>query len=171
LRLAAALTLSVATAGCATPMTPSAFAGAGPVFTPEAFFVGRTHSWAVLQSGSGKPVRSMTVEGMGRTLPDGTFRLEQTTTSEGKADSRTWIIRRLDAHRYEASLTSAAGPVRGEAYGNLVHFRYALKDKPYVSVEQWMYLQPDGRTVLNEDVIRVLGVVIYRLSEQIIHDG
>jgi hypothetical protein len=152
-------------------MSPPFFAGTGPSFTPEAFFAGRTHSWAVLQSASGAPVRSLTVEGMGRVQADGAFRLDQTTTSQGKADTRTWIIRRLDAHRYEASLTSAAGPVRGEAYGNLVHFKYALKDKPYVSVEQWMYLQPDGKTVLNEDAITVLGVVIYRLSETIVHDG
>lgn len=158
-------------AGCATPMAPPSFAAAQPVFTPEAFFAGRTHSWGLLQARSGAPTRTLAVEGLGAAQPDGSFRLDQTTHSQGKTDTRTWMIRRLDAHRYEASLTDAAGPVRGEAYGNLVHFRYALKGKPGVTVEQWLYLQSDGRTVLNEDTIRAFGVVVYRLSELITRDG
>lgn len=157
--------------GCAGALPPSSFAASTPRLDPEAFFAGRTHSWAMLQSGDGAPNRPMTVEGLGQAQPDGSFRLDQTTTSNGASETRTWIIRRLDEHRYRASLTSAAGPVEGEAYGNLLHFKYALKGKPGVVIEQWLYLQPDGRTVLNEDVVRAFGLVIFRLSEIITHDG
>lgn len=157
--------------GCAMPMRPPGFAAARPLFEPETYFSGRTHSWGLLQSGSGAPTRTLTVQGLGQAQPDGAFRLDQTTTRQGKSDTRTWSIHRLDAHHYEASLSDAAGPVRGEAWGNLVHFQYALKGKPGVTVEQWLYLQPDGVTVLNEDVIRAFGLVVYRLSEVITREG
>ena len=162
---------ALALSACASTMNPAGFATQGLQFTPETYFAGRTHSWAILESRSGAPVRTLTVQGAGQSLPDGSFRLDQTTTSQGKADTRTWSIRTLAAHRYEASLTDAAGPVQGSAYDNLLHFTYALKGKPGVSVEQWLYLQPDGVTVLNEDTIRAFGVVVYRLSEVITREG
>jgi hypothetical protein len=34
-----------------------------------------------------------------------------------------------------------------------------------------MYLQPDGRTVMNEATVRVLGIVAAHLSERITHEG
>jgi hypothetical protein len=38
-------------------------------------------------------------------------------------------------------------------------------------MEQWLYLQPDGRTVVNEATISLLGLVVARLSERITHEG
>jgi hypothetical protein len=38
-------------------------------------------------------------------------------------------------------------------------------------MEQWMYLQPDGHTVLNEATVRVFGVVVSHLSERITHEN
>ena len=35
------------------------------------------------------------------------------------------------------------------------------------SMEQWLYLQPDGRTVMNQATIRVFGPVVAHLSERI----
>jgi hypothetical protein len=35
-------------------------------------------------------------------------------------------------------------------------------------MEQWLYLQPDGRTLLNEGTVRAFGIVAARLSEQIV---
>ena len=37
-------------------------------------------------------------------------------------------------------------------------------------VEQWMDLQPDGRTLENRGVLTVLGVPIAHLTETIVHD-
>ncbi len=37
-------------------------------------------------------------------------------------------------------------------------------------MEQWLYLQPDRRTVLNEATVRVAGLVVARLSERISRD-
>ena len=37
-------------------------------------------------------------------------------------------------------------------------------------MEQWLYLQPNGRTVMNEATIRVFGIIAAHLSERITHD-
>ena len=34
-------------------------------------------------------------------------------------------------------------------------------------MEQWLYLQPDGRSVMNEATVRVFWVVVAHLSERI----
>jgi len=37
-----------------------------------------------------------------------------------------------------------------------------------VTMEQWLYLLPDGQTVLNDATVRVLGSTYLRLSERIV---
>lgn len=156
-------------AACASSLPLTTF-DTGPSMRPEVFFSGRTSSWGVLANRSGAPSRWLTVHGQGAALHDGTFRLDQTVAYDnGKVETRTWMMHRVDDHRYEASLTDAGGPVRGEVYGNLFHLTYPLKGAPG-SMEQWMYLQGDGRTVLNEASVRVLGVTVLRLSERISRD-
>ena len=83
---------------------------------------------------------------------------------------RTWVMHRLDAHRYTATLTDASGTVEAQAYGDLFHLHYPMKSPPGGQMEQWMYLQPDGRTLMNVATVRVLGVVVARLSERITHE-
>ncbi len=154
------------TTGCMATLPPTHFAAQGPPMRPEAFFAGATKSFGVLESRSGAPSKVFHVDGQGEALPDGGFRLDQTVTFDGETPQRrTWLIRPDGPHRYRASLTDASGEVTGEAYGTLFHLRY-----PYKSVarmEQWLYLQPDGRTVLNEGTVTVAGLVVARLSERI----
>ena len=38
-------------------------------------------------------------------------------------------------------------------------------------MEQWLYLQPDGCTVVNQAVVRVAGLAVRRLSERIGRPG
>ncbi len=164
------LPLGVASCAASTPL-PSP-ASAGPSLQPEVFFAGRTHSWGVLQARSGAPSHALAVHGLGQTEPDGTFRLDQVVTfDDGRVVKRTWTLRKLPGNRYRADLTDAQGEVRGEVHGRLLHLRYALKGKPGVTMEQRLYLQPDGRTVLNESIVRAFGVTVLRLSELITRDG
>ena len=162
--------LAVGLGGCAPALSPSVFAGDPPEMRPESFFAGTTRSSGVLENRSGAPTRRFHVEGDGVTLPDGSFRLDQGVTFEHDAPQRrTWIMRRLDSHHYIASLTDASGAVRAEAYGDLFHLRYPMRTPFGGSMEQWLYLQPDGRTVMNEATVRVFGVVVAHLSERITH--
>lgn len=156
--------------GCAQALAPSAFDGGSPEFRPEAFFAGSTHSSGVLQNRSGEPTHRFRVEGQGEVLADGSLRLEQRVSFQGAAPQvRTWVLRRVDAHRFRATLTDAAGPVRAEAHGDLLHLEYPMQSPFGGWMEQWMYLQPDGLTVLNEATVRVFGVVVARISERITH--
>ncbi len=166
--ISALLLVAASLGGCASVLAPAAFEGGAPEFRPEVFFSGRTSSTGVLENRSGAPTGRFQVDGHGQTLRDGTFRLEQAVGFDQKPpEQRTWSMHRIDDHRYEASLTDASGPVHAEAYGNLFHLRYPMKTPFGGRMEQWMYLQPDGCTVLNEATVRVFGVVVARLSERI----
>ena len=138
---------------------------------PEIFFAGKTASSGVMETGSGAPTRRLHVEGFGQVMPDGSFRLEQNVTfDQDKPEMRAWVMQRPDAHRYTATLTDAAGAVDAQAYGDLFPLRYPMKTPFGGRMEQWMHLQPDGRTVINVATVRVFGVIVARLSERITHD-
>ncbi len=133
---------------------------------PEAFFAGTTRSLGVPETRSGAPSHVLHVEGHGVAQADGAFRRDQTVSFDGQAPQRrTWLLRACGPHGYRASLTDASGEVVGEAYGSLFHLRYPYR--PLARIEQWLYLQPDGQTVLNEGVATVARVVVARLSERI----
>ncbi|MEK6638893.1 MAG: DUF3833 family protein [Pseudomonadota bacterium] len=155
---------------CVKPVKPESFAQNSPTFRPETFFGTTATGHGVIQSAGGKPARQIRVESRGSTLPDGRFRLDQTIYEGSKVSQRHWIMTRFDDHRYTATLSDADGPVKAEVYGNLFHLRYLLK-KPFVTMEQWLYLQRDGKTVLNEGTIRMPGRTIARLSEIIVRQS
>ena len=158
-------------AGCAKVLPPAAFADATPELRPERFFQGATRSTGVLENRAGAPTQRFHVEGTGIALPDGSFQLDQTITfGHDKPVTRRWVMRRIGAHHVAATLTDASGPVAGESYGNLFHLRYPMKSPFGGEMEQWLYLQPDGRTVMNEATVRVLGIVAAHLSERITHE-
>jgi hypothetical protein len=46
-----------------------------------------------------------------------------------------------------------------------------MKSIPGSRMEQWLYLQDDTKTLLNEGSVTVLGVLVARLSERISRDG
>jgi hypothetical protein len=63
------------------------------------------------------------------------------------------------------------GTASGEAHGNVFHWSLTLALSPgnplaNVRMSQWMYLQPDGRTLLNHSTIRKFGVVVAQVTEQ-----
>lgn len=163
--------LAVSLGGCASALPPSAFDGGQPEMRPDAFFAGATSSSGVLEDRAGAPTQRFHVRGIGQRLADGSFRLEQTVGFDlDPPQARTWIMRRVGTHQYSASLTDASGTVEGEAHGNLFHLRYPMKTPAGGHMEQWMYLQPDGRTVMNQATVRVLGIVVAHLSERITHE-
>jgi uncharacterized protein DUF3833 len=54
------------------------------------------------------------------------------------------------------------GKAAGEAFGNVFRWSFALPLSPgnplaNVRMTQWMYLQPDGRTLINHSTIRKFG--------------
>lgn len=167
--LAVTLVLFVAT-GC-TSLSPPRFAGSAPAFEPVAFFTGRVRSWGVFENRAGEPSRRFATVCDGRREADGTLALDQTFTYEdGTTQHRHWRIRRLDAHRYEATANDVVGVGTGEAYGNAFHWGYTVALSPgnplgNVRLKQWMYLQANGQTMMNRASVNKLGLQVAQVTE------
>lgn len=162
----AAVALSLVLSGCLAPSTQP-LSSASPLMRPEVFFAGRTEGHGTLTVRGGSP-RSVRVQSDGRQDPDGTFRLDQTITfGDGKIETRTWTMRATDARTYTGKLSDANGDMKAEVTGNLLHLRYRIR-QPAVYMEQWLYLQSDGQTVLNIGEATVLGIPWARLEERIV---
>ncbi len=158
---------ALALAGCIRPMALAGFDSAGPAMRPETFFAGHTHGWGVLQTRGGRPAQRFEVDGQGHAAADGSFHLTQTVTwGDGHNTRREWVMRAEGPAGYRATLTDAKGPVQGDVRGNVFHLRYRLAS-PDVEMEQYLYLQADGRHVLNTGTVTALGVPIAHLSENI----
>jgi Protein of unknown function (DUF3833) len=164
-RALAALLLSGSSA-CLAGLPPRPATAPMPAFDPTRFFAGRTHGEGTLDVRVGKD-RTLRVEGTGRTEADGRFRLDQTVTyGDGTTETRRWLLERVDSTHFSATLSDARGEVRAESIGNRFHLRYLIR-QPAVYMEQWLYLQPDGRSVANLAQVTVLGVPWARLAETI----
>ena len=156
--------------GCAS-MKPSEFARGRPIFEPTKFFAGRTTSSGVMETRGGAPTRRVTTETVGHWKDNALHVKQEIVLGNAKAHHRSWVIRRVDNHRYEATANDIVGTARAEAYGNVFHWSFTLKLSPgnplgNVRMSQWMYLQPDGKTMINHSTIRKFGVVVGQVTEQ-----
>lgn len=152
--------------GCLAPLAPRPDSAPEPVLDPVAFFAGQTRGEGTLHGrfAAGSP---LTVEGVGHFLADSALQLDQTITfRDGTVDTRRWVLRRRGANGYMATLSDAEGAVSTDVAGNLLHLRYKIR-WPRVYMEQWMYLDPDGRTLLNYAEVSVLGIPWLHLAERI----
>lgn len=156
--------------GCVS-MQVAEFANQRPLLDPVTFFGGHTTSAGVMENRSGAPTQRVTTQTNGHAEGD-TLRLEQDLEfSDGKKQQRSWRIRRIDPHHFEATANDIVGTARGEAYGNAFHWSFTLALSPgnplaNVTMSQWMYLQPDGRTLINHTTIRKFGLVLAQVTEQ-----
>ena len=161
-------------AGCGS-LKVEQFAATPPPFDPIKYFTGKTHSWGVFENRAGQPSRRFQTACVGRT-EGGVLVLDQDFTyDDGHQQQRHWRIRRVDAHRFEATANDVVGTGTGEAYGNAFRWEYTVALKPgnplfNVRLKQWMYLQTDGRTMLNRGTVRALGVEVAQISEEFSHD-
>lgn len=151
--------------GCVGVPPHAGLAAAQPVFAPATFFAGRTEGRARLEVMFGSP-RPVHIAGDGRVERDGTLVLDQAVTQAGKPPKRReWRIRETAPGRYAGTLTDASGPVSGTVTGNCLRLRYPMKGG--LNAEQWLYLQPGGRTALNRMSITKFGIPVARLEETI----
>ena len=169
LLLAFLAALAALAAGCAS-LAPSHFADAGPAFDPQAYFTGRVRSWGVFENRAGAPTRRFTTASVGRRAGDTLLLDQEFIYEDGTHQQRHWRIRRVDAHRYEATANDVVGTATGEAYGNAFRWEYTVALKPGnplydVRLKQWMYLQADGRTMVNRATVNKLGVEVAQVTE------
>jgi hypothetical protein len=141
-----------------------------PLFKPEQYFAGRTHSWGVFESRSADPIKIIRTQTSGH-WERGVFKFEQDLQIQGKQSHRSWSIRKLDAHHYSATGTGIVGTARGEARGNAFHLEFTIDGVPgnplaHLQMSQWMYLQSDGVTMVNRATASKAGVILAEITEQ-----
>jgi hypothetical protein len=156
--------------GCAIKPVAS-FKSGKPIFEPDKYFAGHTHSWGIFETSSGQPTEILHTETQGRITKDGLDFEQELYFERGKKSHRSWSLRRVDAHHYSATGTGIVGAARGEAYGNTLHLDFTLDALPgnplgHLHMSQWMYLQPDGVTMVNCDTLTKLGIVVAHITEQ-----
>lgn len=142
-----------------------------PLLSPEKFFSGRTHSWGVFETRSGQPKETLTTHTWGR-QKGGVLKFEQDLQfQKGKRSHRSWSIQRVDEHHYIATGTGIVGVAHGEAHGNAFHLEFTIDAVPgdplaHLHMSQWMYLQPDGVTMVNRDTLSKAGLIVVEITEQ-----
>ncbi|MEO7931757.1 MAG: DUF3833 family protein [Chthoniobacterales bacterium] len=151
-------------------MRPSDFARGKPTLDPVEYFTGQSSSIGVLENRRGQPTQQVATQTRGTITAD-TLHLEQDLQfSDGKKQHRSWQLRRIDAHHFEGRANDIIGLIHGEAAGHVFHWSFTLELSPgnpltRVRMSQWMYLQPDGRTLLNHSTISKAGIVLAQVTE------
>jgi len=159
-RTLAALVLAT----CAVPAHSAAPAKPQPKFDPLDFFSGETRGEGNLKILM-KPTASIRVETRG--IPDGKggAALDQKVYEAGKpVRIRRWALYPTSKSTLAGTVTDA-GPISGDLSGNRLHLKYMMKGG--LAAEQYLYLQPDRRTVLNRMTVRRWGIVVARINETI----
>ncbi len=162
-------------ASCAH-MQVADFAGQRPLLDPTKFFAGRTRSEGVMENRGGVPKQRVTTTTAGRWEGDTLILEQDLNLGDAKPQHRSWRIRKVDQHHYVATANDMIGSATGEAYGNVFHWDFTLALSPgnplaNVRMSQWMYLQPDGRTLINHSTIRKFGIVAAQVTEQFRRDA
>lgn len=156
---------------CCSALKPADFAGQEPAFDPLVFFTGKTESTGVMENRRGVPVKRVKTTTDGR-WRDGVLHLEQKLVFDDDTPTRrSWKLRRIDSHRFEGTANDMVGTAQGEAHGPMFHWSFILATKPgnalaNVRMSQWMHLQPDGRTMVNNTTITKAGIVLRQVTEQ-----
>ena len=125
---------------------------------PEAFrfFEGETERVSTVKVLMKGTYRSKTLS-HGRILPDGTLSLVQEVSDEGKPlVVRRWTIRQVSATRYTGSMSDAVAPVEVERIGD--RYRFRLKLKGNLTVEEWLTPFPDGLSAKTQTIVHKWGI-------------
>jgi hypothetical protein len=131
----------------------------------ERFFVGATEGAGTVQVMlSGR--HAVRDRSRGRMDAHGALVLDQVVDEEGKPSRRrSWRLVRSGGNRVSGTISDASGPVAGEISGNVLHLRYRMTEGP--SVEQWITLDPGGRTARNKMVFHRFGMKVATMESVI----
>ena len=164
--MAAAATVALAVAGCASAPTPADYAAEKPVLDLKTYFNGELVAHGLFTDRAGKVSRRFTVLLTGTwSGKQGTLD-ERFTYSDGKTERRVWKLTDEGNGRWTGRADDVVGVAEGMAAGNALNWRYTLAlpvdGKVYeVQFDDWMYLM-DEQVMLNKAVMSKFG---FRLGE------
>lgn len=149
-------------------MGMQAFAGREPRLRLEEFFLGRTRASGLFVDRFGKLRRQFQMEAEGHFDGDALTLAEHFIYDDGQAERRTWQLRPVGEHRYDAHTDDLVGPARGAAYGNVFNLTYRITldlggRRLPVRFDDWMFLQPDG-TLINRAAVTKFGLLLGQVT-------
>jgi hypothetical protein len=139
--------------GCSS-MKAEDFAGNEPRFKLEEFFDGQSRAWGIFEDRFGNLRRQFTVDIDGTWDGETLTLVEDFVYDDGELEQRIWEITPVGEHGYEGSAEGVVGSASGSAYGNALNWQYYFDlnvgDRTInVLFDDWMFLQPDGETMIN----------------------
>jgi hypothetical protein len=136
-----------------------------PKLNIENYFEGDTYAWGVFQDRFGKVRRQFTVDIKG-TWDEEAQELklvEDFLYNDGQTEQRIWVIQKTGENTYTGMADGVIGVATGETAGNAFNFKYdfnlPVEGKIWkVSFDDWMYLNPDEKTLFNKATIKRFGI-------------
>lgn len=149
MKLLLTLVTALMLAGCST-VDVKQYRGLSPKLDIYEYFQGNTTGWGMIQDRKGILLRQFVVQIHGTVSANNELILKETFAwSDGEIQHRTWTISAEDEHRLSGTATDIVGTASGEAYGNVLNWKYYLDvkvdDSTYtLHLDDWMFLQPDN---------------------------
>lgn len=136
----------------------------GPQLDPVVFFAGQTQGEGKLHRVFHRPKR-MVVLGSGRAVEGRLLLTQRILIQDMPPVSRTLDLHQVAPGQWRGTITDGSGPLTAVADGNMLHVRYPTGTG--FSVDQWMYLRRDRRTVVNRMQIKSFGTDWGQVEETI----
>lgn len=136
-------------AGCST-VDVKQYRNNSPELNIYEYFQGQTTGWGMVQDRKGTLLRQFVVKIHGTVSESNELILkEDFVWSDGEIQHRIWTISADGEHRLSGTATDVVGNASGEAYGNVLNWKYYLDvkvdDSTYtLHLDDWMFLQPDN---------------------------
>lgn len=161
----ALLSITFILIGCGGGMKIDQFADQTPTFQPEVYFDDEFTAHGLFQDRFGKVRRQFTADIDGSWDADtNTLTLnEDFVYADGATETRVWTIEKTAPNSYTGSADNVIGMADGKTAGNALNFNYdfdlQMPDGGSIKVhfDDWMFLQPDGKTVINRATVSKFG--------------
>jgi Protein of unknown function (DUF3833) len=149
-------------------MTVRPVAGPSPDFRLEAYFAGRTQGSGVFLDRFGRLRRQFQIDAEGRFDGETLTLAERITYDDGQIEPRTWRLRPVGEHAYDATTDDLVGLARGRVQGSefALDYRIALDlggRRVVVRFDDRMFLQPNGLLINRANVFK-FGILIGQVT-------
>lgn len=150
--------------GCSA-IDMSKYSANKPALDLFSYFQGQTTGWGIVQDRKGTLTRQFVVHIDGTVNNDGSLTLvENFDWSDGEKTTRTWILSKMDAHKYTGKAQDVIDSADGTLYGNVLNWQYMLNlqvdDSTWkIKFDDWMFLVSED-LLLNKAVMTKFGLKV-----------
>jgi hypothetical protein len=157
----------IALSGCASHNVET-YHSDGPKLDLKEYFNGPIKAWGIVQDRSGKVIQRFDVVMVGQWDGDTGKLEEQFDYYDGKKQTRTWIIKKINDGHYEGTAGDIIGKADGIVSGNAMRWAYQMdldvKGNTYrITFDDWMFNMNDG-VLINRSYLKKFGITMAELT-------